>query len=70
MTTSERDVETRAAAPLPRAGRDVVRGVSMADLLASCAAARLVSAPPAPDSRQDPARGPGDVRVALRAPRQ
>ncbi|MEU6842532.1 hypothetical protein ABZ930_11770 [Streptomyces sp. NPDC046716] len=46
MTTSERDVETRTA-PLPRAGRDVVRGVSMGDLLASCAAARLVSTPPA-----------------------
>ncbi|WP_353944205.1 hypothetical protein ABII15_23160 [Streptomyces sp. HUAS MG91] len=47
MSASERDVETRAAPLLPRAGRDVARGVSMADLLASCAAARLVSTPPA-----------------------
>ncbi|MER5950846.1 hypothetical protein ABT127_32895 [Streptomyces sp. NPDC001904] len=47
MSASERDVETRAAPLLPRAGRDVARGVSMGELLASCAAARLVSTPPA-----------------------
>ncbi|MFD8566408.1 hypothetical protein [Streptomyces sp. NPDC059639] len=46
MSASEREAETRAAPLPPRAGRDVVRGVSMADLLASCAAARLVSTPP------------------------
>ncbi|WP_420035141.1 hypothetical protein ACN2WE_24630 [Streptomyces sp. cg28] len=47
MSASEREAETRVAPLLPRAGRDVARGVSMGELLASCAAARLVSTPPA-----------------------
>ncbi|WP_428954260.1 hypothetical protein [Streptomyces sp. cg35] len=43
MSASERDV--RCAAPV--AGRDRAREVSMSELLASCAAARAVSTPPA-----------------------
>ncbi|WP_432041688.1 hypothetical protein [Streptomyces cadmiisoli] len=45
MSTTERDERDR---PVPR----VVTGVSMRDLLASCAAAKAVSTPPrAPEPR-------------------
>ncbi len=56
MSTSERDGARRAAVPL--AGRDVARGVTMGQLLASCAAARAVSTPP-----QRPAGARGTARA-------
>ncbi|NEB75206.1 hypothetical protein G3I40_08180 [Streptomyces sp. SID14478] len=60
MSASEREV--RRTAPL--AGRDVVRGVSMGDLLASCAAARAVSTPPAPARVPDERRPTAERRDA------
>ncbi|MFJ8821723.1 hypothetical protein ACIREE_08055 [Streptomyces sp. NPDC102467] len=47
MSASERVVSERVVRRAePSSARDVARGVSMGDLLASCAAARAVSTPP------------------------